>query len=152
MTEARESTATYSERLWPGAGAWSCVPLAALGCALVLLPFGVVAGVVGAVIGFVLVTAGLVLASPRVEVSDGRLRAGRARIELELLGEPEAYLGEDARLQRGPSLDARAYLLLRGWVGPVVRIPVLDDADPTPYWLISTRQPLRLMSALRQSS
>jgi hypothetical protein len=34
-------------------------------------------------------------------------------------------------------------------VGPVVRIEVLDPDDPTPYWVVSTRHPERLIAALR---
>lgn len=148
MTGARERTATFSERLWPGAGAWASVPGSAICLAFIFFPFGPVACVLGAATGAVLVAAGLVLASARVEVSGGLLRAGQARIELDLVGAAEAFSGEQARLQRGPALDARAYLLLRGWVGPVVRVPILDADDPTPYWLISTRRPAALVAAL----
>ena len=29
-----------------------------------------------------------------------------------------------------------------------VRVPLTDPADPTPYWLVSTRHPARLVAAL----
>ena len=49
----------------------------------------------------------------------------------------------------GRQLDPAAYVLHRGWVGPMVLL-VLDDADdPTPYWLVSCRHPERVLSALR---
>jgi hypothetical protein len=49
----------------------------------------------------------------------------------------------------GRQLDPAAYVLHRGWVGPMVLV-VLDDADdPTPYWLVSSRHPDRVLSALR---
>jgi hypothetical protein len=49
----------------------------------------------------------------------------------------------------GRQLDPAAFVLHRGWVGPMVLL-VLDDADdPVPYWLVSCRHPERVLSALR---
>ncbi len=45
-------------------------------------------------------------------------------------------------------LDARAWLLLRGWIPGVVRVRLDDPDDPTPYWLVSSRHPRRLAAAL----
>lgn len=145
------TAAHYAERLWPGPAAWAVVPLVGLGTGLIFVPFGAVATAIGAIVGSVLVLAGLVLASPSVQVNQGRLVAGRAAVDVSLLGEPESFRGEEARWQRGPGLDARAYLLLRGWVDPVVRVPLDDPADPTPYWLISTRFPDRLQAAVNDA-
>ena len=46
-------------------------------------------------------------------------------------------------------LDARAWLLVRGWIPGVARITLDDPTDPTPYWLVSTRDPEGLAAALR---
>ena len=84
----------------------------------------------------------------------GRLdpfRAGRARIPVALLGAPEALDAEAMRQARGPGLDARAYLCLRGWISAGVRVPVLDPRDPAPYWLVSSRRPEDLAEALRRA-
>ena len=51
-------------------------------------------------------------------------------------------------MQRGQLLDARAYLLIRGWVDPVLRVEVVDSDDPTPYWLLSTRHPESIAAAI----
>jgi DUF3093 family protein len=49
----------------------------------------------------------------------------------------------------GRQLDPAAFIVHRGWVGPLVLV-VLDDVDdPTPYWLVSSRHPERVLSALR---
>ena len=49
----------------------------------------------------------------------------------------------------GRQLDPAAYVVHRAWVKPMVLV-VLDDPDyPTPYWLISCRQPDRVLAALR---
>ena len=83
-----------------------------------------------------------------VAVDDGGVTVGRARLPLTALGPAEALTGDAARTARGPGLDRRAYLAIRGYVPGVVRIGVDDDADPTPYWLVSTRRPERLVAVL----
>jgi hypothetical protein len=32
-----------------------------------------------------------------------------------------------------------------------VRVPILDPADPAPYWVLSTRHPERLAAALEEA-
>jgi hypothetical protein len=46
-------------------------------------------------------------------------------------------------------LDARAWLCIRGWIDPVVRVQVTDPSDPAPYWVVSTRNPDQLVAALQ---
>jgi hypothetical protein len=98
-----------------------------------------------------LTMAGILLGygAPRVEVADGWLRAGRARIAGEFVGEVEPLDAAATRLQAGRDADVRAYLLLRPYLKRSVRIAVRDDRDPTPYWLVSTRDPERLATAIR---
>ena len=58
---------------------------------------------------------------------------------------------QEATLERGQRLDARAWLVIRGWVSPVVKIPVTDPVDPAPYWLVSTRRPALLVDAIERA-
>lgn len=148
MSEPTPSVA-YSERLWPSPGMWALVGLAAAAGGLMVGPYGTLVWVVCALLAALLTGAGLVLASAWVTVKDGTLRAGRARIPARYLGQTSWAEGEQARAERGPLLDARAYLLIRGWVGPVLKVEILDPQDPTPYWLISTRRPQELAAAIR---
>jgi hypothetical protein len=67
---------------------------------------------------------------------------------LDAIGSVRGFTGAEAQLERGQRLDARAWLLIRGWISPVVTVTVVDDSDPTPYWLVSTRQPDALVAAL----
>lgn len=83
-----------------------------------------------------------------VAVDGDGVTVGRARLPLTALGPAEALTGDAARTARGPGLDPRAYVAIRGYVPGVVRIGVDDDADPTPYWLVSTRRPERLVAVL----
>jgi hypothetical protein len=64
---------------------------------------------------------------------------------------PEALDAEAARRAAGVEADARAYLLLRPYLTRAVRVQVVDPADPTPYWLVSTRRPRTLAAVLSEA-
>jgi hypothetical protein len=87
-----------------------------------------------------------------VEVTAELFAAGRARLPRVVVASVEAFEGAAATAQRGTALDARAWLLLRGWIPGVVRVQLDDPSDPTPYWLVSTRQPRKLAAALSSSA
>jgi hypothetical protein len=87
--------------------------------------------------------------SPRVEVADGWLRAGRARIPGDYLGDAEPLDPDATRNVAGPQADVRAYLLLRPYLKRAVRVTVRDERDPAPYWLVSSRHPEHLAAAIR---
>jgi hypothetical protein len=103
----------------------------------------------------VMVTWLLLLTRLRIEVGDGILRAGRARLPLHFTGEVLALTGEQARRKRGVEADPAAFLALRGWVTSAVVVENIDTDDPVPYWFISTRKPTALSQAIldaRQTS
>lgn len=87
--------------------------------------------------------------SPRVDVEDGWLQAGRARISGEFVGGAESLDPDATRRVAGRDADARAFLLLRPYLKRAVRVTVRDQRDPTPYWLVSTRDPEHLAAAIR---
>lgn len=141
----------YRERLSPSL--WILVAAAVCGpmAALVFSPIDTtLALVIGAVVG-VGIVALLVAGSPVLEVRDGMLRAGRARIPVELLGEPILRSGDEARRARGPELDHRAWHVIRGGIDGVAVFPVEDPDDPTPTWVLSSRTPNRLAAAVRRA-
>jgi hypothetical protein len=86
--------------------------------------------------------------APRVDVEDGWLRAGRARISGDYLGGAEPLDPVASRKVAGPEADARAYLLLRPYLKRTVRVTVCDSRDPAPYWLVSSRYPEQLAAAV----
>ncbi len=141
----------YRERLGPSLWILVAAALAAPMAALVFTPIDTtLALVVGACVGVALIAL-LIAAAPVVEVRDGELRAGRAHIGVEFLGDPEVHVGEDARHARGAGLDARSWHLIRGGIDGVVVIPVTDVDDPTSAWVISSRTPDRLSAAVRRA-
>ena len=144
----------YDERLGVPLRWWA---LATMFTASMLLAFLVATPLWVAVAGTAVVGGGLLAlfvgyGAARISVADGVLRAGRARISLEHVGEVQALGAEDAHRLAGRDADARAYLLLRPYLRRAVRVAIDDPADPTPYWLLSTRRPDRLAAALTGSA
>jgi hypothetical protein len=138
----------FRERLWPGPGGWLvAVGLGAL-VGLVLFPVSVPLAWGVGIAAVVLAVGATAALTPRVEVSGGELRAGSAHVPLSLLRAPTPLSGDALRAALGPELDARAYVCLRGWVHSAVRVELTDPADPTPYWIVSTRRPEALAAAL----
>ncbi|MEN9619817.1 MAG: hypothetical protein RL499_10 [Actinomycetota bacterium] len=143
---------SYRERLWPAP--WIGL-VAALAIPASLLTFAPINAAVGAIVGVVLALGviGVAVASaPVISVGDGMLRAGSARVPLSLIGDTDVARGDDARLARGQQLDARAHLVLRPDIAPVLRVHLVDPDDPTPYWLLSTRRPEALAEAIAAGS
>lgn len=141
----------YRERLSPSL--WALVAAAVCGpmAALVFSPIDTTLALVVGLIVAVAIVAALVALSPVIEVRDGELRAGRAHIPVDLLGEPEGSEADAARTARGSGLDRRAWHVIRGGIDGVVTVAVTDPEDPTPSWVVSTRTPDRLVAAIRRA-
>ncbi len=117
-------------------------------CLLVFLPINSTVGVIVAFAAYAVIVVLLIVSTPAVTVSASELVAGRARLPITVIGSIEGFTKEAAQLERGQRLDARAWLQIRGWIDPVIKINVEDAADPTPYWLLSTRHPDALIAAI----
>ncbi len=145
-------TVAYDERLGVPLRWWvqGTMLVASLWLALVVATPGAVAWAVTAVAMSVLAAGLWSYGSARVTVRDGVLRAGRAHIDVVHLGAARALDAEETRRSAGVEADARAYLLLRPYLKRAVKVTIADPADPTPYWLISSRHPDRLAGTLAQ--
>lgn len=83
-----------------------------------------------------------------VEVTPEGLRVGPAHLEAAHVGEVVALDRAAYRTRLGTGADVRAYLQTRPYLDHGVTVAVADPSDPTPYWLISTRHPEALATAL----
>lgn len=140
----------YRERLTPGVGLWFGALGLGIASFMVGAPIKIWVGIVAGIIMMILMLVILYASAPTIEITRRWVRFGRAQIEREFVGKAEAFRGEDARVVAGPALDGRAYMCFRGWIQPKVRIQITDPADPTPYWLASSRQPEKIVEALAQ--
>jgi hypothetical protein len=111
------------------------------------LPFGNQIGIAVAIVGTLLVFGLFWLTTPVIEVGE-LLVAGRMRIPLSIVGETKELQNQELRRLIGPAADARAKLMIRGYVKTALKIELSDLQDSTPYLVISTRRPKELAVAL----
>lgn len=101
------------------------------------------------------VAAGALLWLGRMEVQvavgdDGvELWAGEAHLPVTVISRTAEVPRTAKSAALGRQLDPAAFVLHRGWIGPMVLAVLEDPEDPTPYWMVSCRHPDRVLSALR---
>ncbi|GAB5079744.1 DUF3093 domain-containing protein [Arthrobacter sp. AD-310] len=138
----------YREKLWPNLWMWIIAAGVSGAGILVFAPISAAAGFTAAAVLFVIIAVLLVLSTPTIVVTGDALTVGRATIERKFIGAVEQFRGSEATAERGTRLNGLAYLCIRGWIDPVVKLEIIDPADNTPYWLTSTRRPDELTAAL----
>jgi hypothetical protein len=141
----------YAERLTVPLRWWvqGTMLVASLWLAVLAATPEVVAWSVTAVALALMVTLFVSYGRPVVSVDGTTLRAGRAHVPLDVVGEVTVLDADGVRRQAGVDADARAYLVLRPYLKRGVRVDIVDPHDPTPYWLVSCRRPEDLVSAVR---
>lgn len=105
------------------------------------LPFGILLPLAAIIVWWI--------GRSRVEVRSGELRVRGAHLPLEYV---TGAVGLDAVTLRrvvGREGDPAAFVQIRPWIGPGVQVWIDDEDDPTPYWVVSSRHPDRLVSVLR---
>ena len=147
---AREGArSTYSETLRAPLSWYFIAFLGGLSLGIIFLvmsPWWSLAGLVGGTAVFCRAVAAY--GRPVIEVSGGRLKAGRATLPAAALGPATALGAEKARALRTFEADPRAFLLLRSYIPTAVRVEVADPGDPTPYLYLSSRKPDQLAAAV----
>ena len=81
----------------------------------------------------------------RLEIADGELRVRGAHIPLDEISGAVALDAATLRRVVGREGDPAAFVSIRPWIGPGVQLWVDDPEDPTPYWVVSTRHPQRVV-------
>lgn len=145
---SNDSPSSYRERLWPSPGLLIALLLILPAVAMVMTPINATFAIPVAIAMYLLIAGSLVLMSPVVQVEGGMLSAGSARVPVSALGDVQEL--DDASLRKtiGPGADARAYLLVRGFIHSGLRIEIVDSQDPTPYWVVTSRKPQRFAAAI----
>jgi len=101
---------------------------------------------------FIAVVAGFLLAwgASTIEVADGTLRAGGAGLPLDRTSDVVPLDEKQAALLRGPKADPAAHLMLRPYLKRAVYIKLADPGSGVPYWLVATRHPAELATAIER--
>lgn len=75
------------------------------------------------------------------------LVAGQANLPNTVVSRSLAVPESAKRNAMGRQLDPAAYVRSRGWIKQMVMLVLDDPNDPTPYWLISTKNPEAVLQA-----
>lgn len=95
-----------------------------------------------------LVIAYIAWSSPMVITVDEEIMVDGAHLELRYIRTVEVLDKKSMSKARTIDADASAFLAIRFWCPTGVKIILDDPRDPTPYWLISSRNPQRLKHAI----
>lgn len=85
-----------------------------------------------------------------IEVTQTKLRAGSAEIDLKYIGEVTALDGNEMGRLRTRDADPAAFLIFRFWRSTGVKVEINDARDQTPYWLITSKKCEELASELNK--
>ncbi len=84
-----------------------------------------------------------------LRIADGELHVRGARLPIEFVSEVVALDHRTLLRVVGRDGDPSAFVSIRPWIGPGLQLLLDDPDDPTPYWIVSTRHPDRVMALLR---
>ena len=94
--------------------------------------------------------ASIWFASPVVEVDDSGFAVGDSLLPLSVITDAVAVSARQSFEERGVKLSPGAYVRFQISVKTHVKIFIADKNDPTPYWLIATRDPERVVEVLTE--
>lgn len=83
-----------------------------------------------------------------LEVSGGEIRVRGAHLPVELITNAIPLDAQTLRKVVGREGDPEAFVSIRPWIGTGVQLWLDDPEDPTPYWVVSTRSPGKLVKLL----
>lgn len=84
----------------------------------------------------------------RVAVAGGELLVDDARLPVRFVADAVPLDSAGRREVLGVGADPLAFVVQRPWISGAVQVVLNDPDDPTPYWVVSTRHPLRLAAAI----
>jgi hypothetical protein len=85
----------------------------------------------------------------RLEISGGEVRIRGAHLPLQYVSGAVALDARTLRRVVGREGDPAAFVSMRPWIGPGVQLWLDDEDDLTPYWVVSTRHPDKVVAVLR---
>jgi hypothetical protein len=83
-----------------------------------------------------------------IRLTADELQVDDARLPLRFVAEVVALDAPGRRELLGVGADPLAFVIQRPWIPGAVQIVLDDPADPTPYWVVSSRDPIRLAAEI----
>jgi hypothetical protein len=84
----------------------------------------------------------------RIAVTGTEFLVDDARLPVAVIADVMALDADGRREVLGVGAHPLAFVVQRPWIGGAVQVLLDDPADPTPYWVVSTRRPVELATAL----
>jgi Protein of unknown function (DUF3093) len=84
----------------------------------------------------------------RVAVTATQFQVDDARLPVAVIADVVALDSAGKREALGVGAHPLAFVVQRPWIGGAVQVLLDDPADPTPFWVVSTRHPVELATAL----
>jgi hypothetical protein len=94
------------------------------------------------------VAALLWLGRLRIAVTDTEFQVDDARLPVAVIADVVALDAAGKREVLGVGSHPLAFVVQRPWIGGAVQVLLDDPADPTPFWVVSTRHPVELAEVL----
>ena len=149
MTELEKpESRLYKERVLPNFGTFAAVFTLFPSTVIIAEPFDIYVGIVVGLIGVAAIWTLLILRAPTIQVTSTNLLVSGVSIPRKLIGVPQVVSKSDIFSERGPRLNPSAHKVFQGTVKTAIKLPITDPQDPTPYWLVSTRNPEKLAQVL----
>lgn len=148
------TAATYRERLrvpwwaWPAALLVAAIIATELTLGLPEAPLWLPYAVLLPLSLLLLAPAGRLL----ITVTEREFRVDDARLPVSVISDVVALDPAGKREALGVGAHPYAFVIQRPWIGPAVQVLLDDPDDPTPFWVISTRRPVELATALLEVS
>ena len=141
MGISEQAGVIYREKLYPSINTILAilVPIPILW--LVTFPFDPVLGLFAASALSFFALLAIWIKAPSIVLTRESLTVGTVALGLGEIGKVSVARGVHAQLERGPLRSADAFVVLRGTAGKLVKIELDSSIDPTPYWLIGSRNP-----------
>ena len=88
----------------------------------------------------------------RIAVTAAEFQVDDARLPLSVISDVVALDADGKREVLGVGAHPLAFVVQRPWIRGAVQVVLDDPADPTPFWVVSTRDPVRLATVLLDAS
>ena len=133
--------APYSERVIPGLSFFFATLFVPTALYLIVLAFDDFWALVTFVSTEVAIASLGIFAAPTLKLNKESLSIGKVLIPTKYVKSVTVIETNAQQSEKGPKLHPAAYIRFQVAVKGLLKIELNDPADPTPYWLISSRHP-----------
>jgi hypothetical protein len=140
MTKTSNS-ASYSERVFPGLSFFLATLFAPAALYLIVLAFDDLWALITFVVSELAIIFLGLFAAPTLSLSSKTLSIGNVQIPTQYVKAITVIEQSSQQSEKGPKLNPSAYVRFQVGVKGLLKVELNDPNDPTPYWLISSRNP-----------